>query len=77
MKKLLSVEDIKIEKGDIGFFAHIPEELGLEGNMLRADTKEELERLIKEYVEEYNKKVEEYNKKLVSTRNYGNSGPSL
>ena len=45
--------------------------------MLRADTKEELERLIKEYVEEYNKKVEEYNKKLVSTRNYGNSGPSL
>lgn len=70
MKKLLRVEDIKIEKDDIGFFAHTPEELGIEGNMLRADTKEELERLIKEY-------VEEYNKKLVSTRNYGNSGPSL
>jgi predicted RNase H-like HicB family nuclease len=70
MKKLLSVEDIKIEKGDIGFFAHIPEELGLEGNMLRADTKEELERLIKEY-------VEEYNKKLVSTKKYENSGLSL
>lgn len=31
---------------------------------MRADTKEELERLIKEYVEEYNKKVEEYNKNL-------------
>ena len=77
MKKLLRVEDIKIEKDDISFFAHMPEELGIEGNMLRADTKEELERLIKEYVEEYNKKVEEYNKKLVSTRNYGNSGPSL
>lgn len=77
MKKLLRVEDIKIEKGNIGFFAHTPEELGIEGNKLRADTKEELERLIKEYVEEYNKKVEEYNKKLVSTRNYGNSGPSL
>lgn len=78
MKKLLRVEDIKIEKGNIGFFAHMPEELGIEGsNMLRANTKEELERLIKEYVEEYNKKVEEYNKKLVSTRNYGNSGPSL
>lgn len=70
MKKLLSVEDIKIEKGDIGFFTHIPEELGLEGNMLRADTKEELERLIKEY-------VEEYNKKLVSTKKYENSGLSL
>ena len=70
MKKLLSVEDIKIEKDDISFFAHIPEELGLEGNMLRADTKEELERLIKEY-------VEEYNKKLVSTKKYENSGLSL
>lgn len=77
MKKLLRVEDIKIEENNIGFFAHTPEELGIEGNMLRADTKEELERLIKEYVEEYNKKVEEHNKKLVSTRNYGNSGPSL
>lgn len=76
MKKLLRVEDIKIEKDDISFFAHTPEELEIEGNMLRADTKEELERLIKEYVEEYNKKVEEYNKKLVSTRNYGNSGLS-
>lgn len=77
MKKLLSVEDIKIEKDDIGFFAHIPEELGPEGNMLRADTKKELERLIKEYVEEYNKKVEEYNKKLVPTKKYENSGLSL
>lgn len=79
MKKLLRVEDIKIEKrdDDIGFFAHMPEELGIEGDKLRADTKEELERLIEEAVEEYNKKVEEYNKKLVSTRNYGNSGPSL
>ena len=70
MKKILRVEDIKIEKDDISFFAHIPEELGLEGNMLRADTKEELERLIKEY-------VEEYNKKLVSTKKYENSGLSL
>lgn len=65
MKKLLRVEDIKIEKDDIGFFAHTPEELGIEGNMLRADTKEELERLIEEY-------VEEYNRKLVSPRKYNN-----
>lgn len=54
MKKLLRVEDIKIEKGDIGFFAHTPEELGIEGNKLRADTKEELERLIEEAVDRYN-----------------------
>lgn len=55
MKKLLRVEDIKIEKDDIDFFAHTPEELGIEGNMLRADTKEELERLIEEAVDRYNK----------------------
>jgi hypothetical protein len=71
MKKLLKVEDIKIEKDDNGLFARTPE-----GDILREDDEEKLKRLIEEYVEEYNKKVEEYNKKLVSTRNYGNSGPS-
>ena len=64
MKKLLSVEDIEIEKDDNGFFARTPE-----GDILREDDEEKLKRLIKEYVEEYNKKP-------VSTRNYGNSGPS-
>lgn len=66
MKKLLRVEDIKIEKGDIGFFAHTPEELGIEGNKLRAGTKEELERLIEEAVDRYNEDLSKRSDKYVA-----------
>lgn len=43
MKKLLKVEDIKIEKDDNGLFARTPE-----GDILREDDEKKLKRLIEE-----------------------------